>query len=522
MDIDSNHILLCNVHQRSESAMLLPRFLILIQLSNLTNYGSTDLVGITTFGAYIPKLRLQRESIAKANVWFDPSLAGLARGERSICNWDEDSVTMAVEAGRDATDVATRAKIEAICLASTSLPFLDRQNAGIVAEALQLNEAIRTMDVTGSGKAGTTGLLSMIDAVKAGRESVMLVASEHRRTRVGSPLEMVGGDAAATLVLGGEPGVAEFVDSHSIATDFVDHFRTAESEFDYDWEARWVRDEGYMKLVPAVVQPLLEKADIAAREISHFILPCAQSRVPAALSKQLGISDSAIVDNLTGNCGQTGVAHPILMLALTLERAAPGDLILMVGFGQGCDALLFRATGAVGRVQAKRGVSGWLEQRRPEENYAKFQTFNDLVEREYGKRAEADTPSPLSAIYRNRKMVTSFSGGRCAACGTVQFPKSVYCVNPECGAADTQEDHCMADATGKVRTWTADRLTFDMNPPAYFGLVEFDGGGRAMMDFTDVDPETFDINTPVSAHFRIKNIDRRRGFRRYFWKAAPE
>jgi uncharacterized OB-fold protein len=151
-----------------------------------------------------------------------------------------------------------------------------------------------------------------------------------------------------------------------------------------------------------------------------------------------------------------------------------------------------------------------------------FQTFNDLVEREYGKRAEADTPSPLSAIYRNRKMVTSFSGGRCAACGTVQFPKSVYCVNPECGAADTQEDHCMADATGKVRTWTADRLTFDMNPPAYFGLVEFDGGGRAMMDFTDVDPETFDINTPVSAHFRIKNIDRRRGFRRYFWKAAPE
>ena len=57
--------------------------------------------------------------------------------------------------------------------------------------------------------------------------------------------------------------------------------------------------------------------------------------------------------------------------------------------------------------------------------------------------------------------------------------------------------------------------------PAYFGLVEFDGGGRAMMDFTDVDAEHFDVGTPVSVHFRIKQLDKHRGFRRYFWKAAP-
>ena len=479
------------------------------------------MVGITAFGAYVPRLRLQREAIAKANTWFDPSLAALARGERSFCNWDEDSVTMAVEAARDATAPATRDKIGAICLASTSLPFLDRQNAGIVAEALGLEESLRTMDVTGSQRAGTTGLLSMVDAVKAGCQSAMLVASEHRRARVGSRLEMLNGDAAAALVLGDESGVARFVDAHSLATDFVDHFRMDGYEFDYDWEARWVRDEGYMKLVPAAVQALLDKTGIAPGDIAHFLLPCEQSRVPPAVAKRLGINDAAVADNLTDNCGQTGVAHPIVMLAHTLERAAPGERILVVGFGQGCDALLFEMSDAPGSVRPKRGVSGWLEQRRPEDNYAKFQTFNDLVEREYGKRAEVDTPSPLSALYRNRKMVNAFAGGRCTTCGTVQFPKSVYCVNPECGAADTQEDHSMADATGKVLTWTADRLTFDMNPPAYFGLVEFDGGGRAMMDFTDVDPETFDIDTPVSAHFRIKRIDKRRGFRRYFWKAAP-
>jgi uncharacterized OB-fold protein len=94
-------------------------------------------------------------------------------------------------------------------------------------------------------------------------------------------------------------------------------------------------------------------------------------------------------------------------------------------------------------------------------------------------------------------------------------------VNPDCGKENTQTDHPMADARGKVRTWTADRLTFDVNPPAYFGLVEFDGGGRAMMDFTDVDPEKFDVETRVTVHFRIKQFDKHRGFRRYFWKAAP-
>jgi len=83
----------------------------------------------------------------------------------------------------------------------------------------------------------------------------------------------------------------------------------------------------------------------------------------------------------------------------------------------------------------------------------------------------------------------------------VQFPKSVYCVNPESGAAATQADHPIADETGTVRTWTADHLTFDMNPPADFGMVEFGAGGRAMGDFTDVVPETLDVGTPVTPSF---------------------
>ena len=56
-------------------------------------------VGIHAFGGYVPRRRLQREVIAATNAWFNPGLKGLGKGERSIANWDEDAVTMAVEAG---------------------------------------------------------------------------------------------------------------------------------------------------------------------------------------------------------------------------------------------------------------------------------------------------------------------------------------------------------------------------------------------------------------------------------------
>src|SRR5215470_19896458 len=88
--------------------------------------------GILSFGAYIPRLRLQRRAIAEANAWLNPALKSLGKGERAICNWDEDPITMAVEAARDALSGRARSSISALRFASTTFPFLDRVNAGIV------------------------------------------------------------------------------------------------------------------------------------------------------------------------------------------------------------------------------------------------------------------------------------------------------------------------------------------------------------------------------------------------------
>ncbi|MCY4065291.1 MAG: hypothetical protein OXF57_02860, partial [Rhodospirillaceae bacterium] len=132
----------------------------------------SDTVGLKAYGAYVPRLRLSRKSIAEANAWFNPAIRGLAKGERAICNWDEDSLTMAVEAARDCLTPARLDEgapaIAAVTFASTTLPFDDRQNAGILATALNFDETAVTMDFAASQRAGTSGLLNALRNAPAG------------------------------------------------------------------------------------------------------------------------------------------------------------------------------------------------------------------------------------------------------------------------------------------------------------------------------------------------------------------
>jgi 3-hydroxy-3-methylglutaryl CoA synthase len=480
------------------------------------------MVGIAAYGGYIPRLRLSRAAIVAANAWANPALKSLGRGERAMANWDEDVVTMAVEAARDALRLRPREDVAALFLASTSAPFDDRQNAGIVAEALRCAGSVQTLDVTSSQRAGTGGLIVALDAAAVRDGAVLFVASEKRRTPAGSAQELVSGDGAAALVLERGDGLARLLGRGSGSVDFVDHYRSHGREFDYGWEERWIRDEGYLKIVPPVLARLLEKSGTPPSAIAQFCLPCTLPRVAQTIAKQLGIAEAAVHDPLAANCGDTGAAHAIVMLVHALETARPGDKILVAGFGQGCDALLFEATGALDALTSRpRGISGALAAGRNEANYPKYLAFNDLVKIDRGLRAEVDKQTPLSTLYRKRDMLLGLVGGRCARCGTVQFPKSKICVNPNCGAAHTQDDQPFAEFTGRVMSYTADQLTYSPDPPAHYGMVQFEEGGRMMADFTDVDAGAVEVGMAMRMVFRIKEVDTQRGFPRYFWKAAP-
>ncbi|MGC8756634.1 MAG: hydroxymethylglutaryl-CoA synthase family protein [bacterium] len=481
------------------------------------------MIGIVSYGGYIPRRRLNRMSVIQEMGWYIPALMMVANGERSMCNWDEDSLTMAVASARDCISGFDKSKIDGLFLATTTPSFADRQNAGIVATALNLKDDIVTADFTSSLKAGTTALISGLEALKSGeKKNVLISASDHRKTRSASFYEMWFGDGSASLLLGTENVIAEYKGSYSISLDFVDHYRGAFKEFDYTWEERWIRDEGYAKIIPQSINGLLKKYGLSIKDVSKVVYPCFISREHKGIGKKIGASKEQIVDNMHEVTGETGAAHPLVMLVSAIEQSKPGDKIIVASFGQGSDALLFEVTDAITKLPPRIGIKGSLENRKEENSYAKFLKFNELINAETGIRAEAPTQTALTTLWRNRKMILGFVGGKCTKCGTVQYPKTNVCVNPKCNAFHSQVDYEFADKEAKIMSFTGDYLAVSVEPPAIYGMVQFEGGGRTLLDFTDCDLENIQVGQTVKLSFRRKYYDKERGFTGYFWKAIPK
>lgn len=475
--------------------------------------------GILGYGAYVPITRLQRGSIHAANSWFAGGLKGLAKGEKAIANWDEDTVTMAVEAARDCLYGFDRTELDSVTIASTTLTFADRQNAGIVKEALNLPDTVGAMDVAGSQRAGTSSLIALLKG--ASDKPALHLVSERTTPVPASEREMTAGDAAAAMLVGKGKVVARLIGTYSVTADFVDHFRENGQAHDYDWESRWIRDEGFAAIMVPAIQSALARFGLNGADIHHFVVPIAVRGVPEMLAKKTGIAAEVIADTLKDEVGHAGPAQPLLMLARVLEKAAPGERILVTGFGQGCDVIVLEATDAIREVRPRLGLSGWVARRIESNNYMKYLFHRNLLSLDRGMRAEFDNKTALTALWRNRKAVLGLVGGRCTRTGTVQFPRSEVSVNPNDHAIRTQEDYPLAEIPAKVMTYTADSLTYTPDPPGFYGNIDFEGGGRMVAEFVDFTPDQIEVGTDLRMMFRIKSFDENRHFRRYFWKAAP-
>ncbi len=482
------------------------------------------MIGIKSYGGYIPRLRLNRMSIVQTMGWFAPAIIAVAQGERSFCNWDEDSLTMAVAAARDCLKGMDKNATDAVYLCSTTLPFADRLNAGIMKTALNLGDDISAADVTGSMRAGTTGLLQALGAVKSGASKQALVAaSDQRISKTAFFYEMWIGDGAASLMVGeGNDVIAEFLGSHSVTHDFIDHFRGAGDKYDYTWEERWVRDDGYSKIIPQAVNGLFKKLGITMDDVDKLVFPCFFAAEQKSIAKKLGATPEKLMGNLHSECGETGAAHALVMFVKALQEAKPGDRILLAGFGQGSDALYFRVTDAIDKLPERMGTNGSLERKLTSDNYAKFLVFRDQLQPEMGIRAEAPKHTALTTLWRKRDQILGLVGGKCQKCGTPQYPRQRTCVNPDCRAIDAMEPYEFADQPAVVKSFTGDLLGVSVDPPAVYGMVEFVNGGRFLFDFTDCTMDDVFVGQEVDLVFRRRYVDDERGFSGYFWKAVPK
>jgi hydroxymethylglutaryl-CoA synthase len=463
---------------------------------------------IASVGAYLPLLRLDRKAAAGALRWS--GLGGPRSGRRAVAGWDEDAVTLAVEAARSA--VPSQAPPNDVVFASTSAPFFERGHAPLIIHALGLAGATRSLDASGSRRAATSALMRALESDR----TALVAAGERRPTDPGSAAQLSFGDGGAAVATAPE-GAARYLGGASVSHDLVDVYSSREHPAPYVAEERFVRDVTVEDVLAPTIRVTCATAGIEPSAITlvAFAEPAAGSY--SALARSIGLTAPNVGSDLAVVAGNLGTAHPIFAFALACERAKAGDIILLIGFGSGCDALLFEVISPMpGAAEAAqmltRGVAF--------SDFIRFLSLTGSLDLDWGIRAEFEQKAQAAVLNRYGRDMLGFIGGRDSR-GTVQFPKTRMPVDPHATGPELLEDVRLADEPARLVSVTADRLNFTPDPPFQFGLAQFGNGARVMMELTDAGTKGFEVGEPLAMRFRIKSIDRRRGFRTYFWKAAP-
>lgn len=482
------------------------------------------MIGIKAYGVSIPYYRMNRGDIHKT--WL--TLPSPGRGERTVANFDEDSLTMAVAAGVDCLTGLERRQVDGIFCSSTTFPYKEKLGSAIAAAALDLRRDLRATDFSNSLRGGTIAMNAALDAISAGSmENVLVTASDCRLGAPGSDFEQSIGDGGAALLLGKGDVIAEVKERYTLTDEFCGMWRSHEDVFVRMWEDRMVHDEGYSKIMAEVIPKFLNRVGLSVQELNKVVYDApADARRHTSLAKILGVTKEQVQSPFLDVIGNTGTALGAMMLVAALDEAKPGDRILFASYGNGADVFLLEVTGAIEKVKNRGTFSRQLNTKAMIYNYPTYLKWRNLV-----PMAEASRPSlpptSISNLHRNAKILLGLYGVKCKQCGTVQYTQagmfSSY-VMPEricieCGAKDDFEDYPFADKKGKVFSYTQDKLTAAMDPPLTVAIVDFDDGGRGAFEVTDRDPGEIKVGMPVEMTFRQLFYDR--GIHNYYWKIKP-
>jgi 3-hydroxy-3-methylglutaryl CoA synthase len=470
------------------------------------------MVGIVSYGAYIPFYRLNREEIGRA---WDVSTIG---GEKAVANYDEDSLTMGVAAGLDCVGGCDQSNIGGLYFATTTSPYKEKQIATTAALAIDLPKEIRTADFTDSLRAGTNAFGSAIDTIKGGTTNNTLVIAAD--CRLGAPkgqYEQLFGDGAAAILLGNSGVIARIEGSYSISNEFTDIWRENNDSYVRWWEDRFILSIGYQSIVQEAVSSLMKKHNLTARDFTKAILYAPNPRSHAALAKSLGFdTKTQVQDPLLTTVGNTGAASVLMMLVSALQDAKPNDKFLLASYGDGCDVYILEITDEIRNIKNRRGTKQYLASKMMLKNYEQYQTLRQLIPTEHNPVIQT-VVATAPAMWRERKKNIAFFGSKCLKCGTPQFPPQRICTF--CQQKDEMEDYKFADKKGEIFSFTYQYAAPIPDPPLAYAIVDFEGGGRILSEVTDRDISQLMIGMPVEMTFRKMQIPG--SFHDYYWKARP-
>lgn len=296
-------------------------------------------VGIVGYGGYVPRYRIAAAEIGR--VW-GAGKGGLPVQEKAVAGPDEDTVTMAIEAGRNALRRAaiSPAQLGAVWVGSESHPYAVKPSGTLVAEALGTGPQVSAADWEFACKAGTEALTAAIALVSAQMQRYALaIGADTAQGRPGDALEYTASASAAALIVGPQDeALATFEALTSYVSDTPDFFRRADRPYPVHG-SRFTGEPAYFAHITAATQQLLGDIDAEPGDFDYVIFHQPNARFPQVAAKKLGFTDAQLTPGLLApQIGNSYSAAALLGLCATLDVAQPGQRILVTSYGSGAGA----------------------------------------------------------------------------------------------------------------------------------------------------------------------------------------
>ncbi len=339
-------------------------------------------VGIIGYGTYIPQYRLPASEVLR--IWSGDE-GGVPVKEKAVPGLDEDTITISIEASRNALARAGIDPLElrAVWVGSESHPYVVKPSSTVVAEAVGAPEHIQAADLEFACKAGTEAIVAAMGLVGSGMGKYALaIGADTAQGKPGDALEFTAAAGGAAFVIGpAENALATINAAYSYVTDTPDFWRRQNQVYPEHGQ-RFTGEPAYFKHVTAAAQTMLSQLGTTAADYTYAIFHQPNAKFPQRVAKELGFSKEQIQTGLLAPViGNTYAGSSLVGLTAVLDIAKPGDRILVVSYGSGAGSDAFDIT-VTDLIEERRNKAPFTQQyieRRIEIDYATYARYRGNI-----------------------------------------------------------------------------------------------------------------------------------------------
>lgn len=308
-------------------------------------YKKLDGVGIVGYGTYVPRLRIKVSEIASVHGVDSRNIEkNLGISEKSVADWDEDSVTMAYMAGKQAIEMAdiSAEKIGAIYVGSESHPYAVKPTSTIVAEALSIGNWYMAADLEFACKAATAGIQIVAShLISKVINYGLIIGADRALARPKDALEYTAAAGASAIVFGRRKILAKLEGFISYSSDTNDFWRRSGEKYP-SHVGRFTGEPAYFAHVIESTKGYLKLSSTKPKDYDHVVFHMPNGKFPKKAAERLGFSEKQIEQGfIISEIGNPFSASSLMGLCRVLDKAKPQEKILVTSYGSGAGSDTF-------------------------------------------------------------------------------------------------------------------------------------------------------------------------------------